>query len=85
MSSIAPTIVPHLWCDKEAVGAAEFHVSVFPDWRITNVARLEHAPSGGETTRERVTDSFLTMGKIDTAALEHAADPASGDDDGASR
>ena len=47
MSSIAPTIVPHLWFDKEAVEAAEFYVSVFPDSRITNVTRLEHAPSGG--------------------------------------
>ena len=67
MSSIAPTVVPHLWFDNEAVEAAEFHVSVFPDSRITNVTRLEHAPSGG----------------VDIAALERAADPASRDDGGA--
>jgi predicted 3-demethylubiquinone-9 3-methyltransferase (glyoxalase superfamily) len=42
----APAITPHLWFDKEAVEAAEFYVSVFPDSRIDAVDRIEGTPSG---------------------------------------
>lgn len=39
-------IVPHIWFDKEAVTAAEFYVSVFPDSRITSTTVLRDTPSG---------------------------------------
>lgn len=39
-------IIPHLWFDKEAVEAAEFYTSVFPDSRITNITVLHDTPSG---------------------------------------
>lgn len=40
-------IVPHLWFVKEAVEAAEFYVSVFPDSRIDHVTNLPaDTPSG---------------------------------------
>ncbi len=39
-------IVPHLWFDKEAVEAAEFYASVFPESRVTSVTTLEGTPSG---------------------------------------
>lgn len=39
-------IIPHLWYDKEAKGAAEFYVSLFPDSGITNVTTLHGTPSG---------------------------------------
>ncbi len=32
-----PAIIPNLWFDTEAVEAAEFYVSIFPNSRITNV------------------------------------------------
>ncbi|TAL18159.1 VOC family protein [bacterium] len=44
--SLSLKITPHLWYDKEAVEAAEFYVSVFPDSRITNVTTLRDTPSG---------------------------------------
>lgn len=46
---IAPgsKIVPHLWYVKEAVEAAEFYVSIFPDSRIDHVTPLAaDTPSG---------------------------------------
>ena len=46
---IAPghRIVPHLWYVKEAVEAAEFYVSIFPDSRIDHVTQLPaDTPSG---------------------------------------
>lgn len=40
-------IVPHLWFVKEAVEAAEFYVSIFPDSRIDHVTQLPaESPSG---------------------------------------
>lgn len=39
-------ITPHLWFDKQAVEAAEFYVSLFPESRIINVTRLTNTPSG---------------------------------------
>ncbi len=39
-------IAPHLWFDKEAVEAAEFYVSTFPNSRITNVTTIYDTPSG---------------------------------------
>lgn len=39
-------ITPHLWFDKEAIEAAEFYCSVFPDTRITGKAILNDTPSG---------------------------------------
>lgn len=40
-------IVPHLWYVKEAVEAAEFYVSIFPDSRIDHVTQIPaETPSG---------------------------------------
>jgi predicted 3-demethylubiquinone-9 3-methyltransferase (glyoxalase superfamily) len=39
-------ITPHLWFDREAVEAAEFYVSVFPDSQVTDVTTLPDTPSG---------------------------------------
>ncbi|GHE90145.1 putative 3-demethylubiquinone-9 3-methyltransferase [Streptomyces longispororuber] len=33
-----PTITPSLWFDNQALEAAEFYVSVFPDSKVTNVS-----------------------------------------------
>jgi predicted 3-demethylubiquinone-9 3-methyltransferase (glyoxalase superfamily) len=41
-----PSIVPHLWFDKEAREAAEFYCSVFPDSQVSNVTTLTDTPSG---------------------------------------
>lgn len=39
-------IVPHLWFDKEAVAAAQYYVSIFPDSQITGTTLLRDTPSG---------------------------------------
>jgi predicted 3-demethylubiquinone-9 3-methyltransferase (glyoxalase superfamily) len=39
-------ITPHLWFDKEAVEAAEFYSSAFPNSTVTNVSTLHDTPSG---------------------------------------
>lgn len=39
-------IVPNLWFDTEALPAAEFYVSVFPDSRVASVSRYTEAGPG---------------------------------------
>ena len=39
-------ITPHLWFDAQAVEAAEFYISVFPDSAIETVTKLRNTPSG---------------------------------------
>jgi predicted 3-demethylubiquinone-9 3-methyltransferase (glyoxalase superfamily) len=39
-------ITPHLWFDREAVEAAEFYTSVFPDSQVTSKTTLHDTPSG---------------------------------------
>ena len=38
-----PTITPNLWFDTEALEAAEFYTSVFPNSEITNVSHYTDA------------------------------------------
>jgi predicted 3-demethylubiquinone-9 3-methyltransferase (glyoxalase superfamily) len=45
-----PTIVPNLWFEGNAVEAAEFYVSVFPNSRITSVIDYTAANPGLEGT-----------------------------------
>jgi len=40
------SIVPHLWYDKEALEAAEFYASVFPESIVTNITTVKDTPSG---------------------------------------
>lgn len=39
-------ITPHLWFDTQAVEAAEFYSTVFPDSRVTTVTQIHDTPSG---------------------------------------
>ena len=39
-------IIPHLWYDKEAIKAAEFYISIFPDSKIINISSIHDTPSG---------------------------------------
>jgi predicted 3-demethylubiquinone-9 3-methyltransferase (glyoxalase superfamily) len=39
-------ITPHLWFDTEAVEAANFYASTFPDSAVTNVTTIHDTPSG---------------------------------------
>lgn len=39
-------ITPHLWYDTEAVEAARFYTSTFPDSEITDTTTLRNTPSG---------------------------------------
>lgn len=39
-------ITPYLWFDTQAVEAAEFYTSVFPDSAIESVTKLRNTPSG---------------------------------------
>jgi predicted 3-demethylubiquinone-9 3-methyltransferase (glyoxalase superfamily) len=43
-----PTITPNLWFDDNALEAAEFYVSVFPNSRITKVLHYTAAGPGAE-------------------------------------
>jgi len=43
---MAQKIIPHLWFDTQAVEAAEFYSSVFPDSEITNKTVMKNTPSG---------------------------------------
>ncbi len=39
-------IIPHLWFDKEAIEAAEFYASTFPNSKIKRTSKLYDTPSG---------------------------------------
>lgn len=39
-------IVPNLWFDREALDAARFYTSIFPEGRITSAVTLHDTPSG---------------------------------------
>jgi len=39
-------IIPHLWYDKEAVEAANFYTSIFPNSSVTNTTVIKDTPSG---------------------------------------
>lgn len=46
MKTTTQRIVPHLWYDKEAIEAAEFYASIFPDSQINYTTTLPDTPSG---------------------------------------
>lgn len=46
MTTTKQKITPHLWFDKEAVEAAEFYTSIFPDSKVTHITTLHNTPSG---------------------------------------
>jgi predicted 3-demethylubiquinone-9 3-methyltransferase (glyoxalase superfamily) len=51
MANLKHKITPHLWYDKEAVEAAKFYTSVFPDSKILHSVTLHDTPSpSGDTT-----------------------------------
>lgn len=39
-------IIPHLWFDKEAVEAAAFYTSIFPESKVTHTSKITNTPSG---------------------------------------
>lgn len=39
-------ITPHLWYDKEAIEAATFYTSIFPNSKITHTSKITGTPSG---------------------------------------
>ena len=45
-----PRIIPHLWFDKEALEAAEFYTSLFPQSRTLHVGTIHDTPSGDTDT-----------------------------------
>ena len=57
---MAQTIIPHLWFDSEAVEAAQFYASVFPNSKVLATTTLPTAPSG-ESGEVDIVD-FLVMG-----------------------
>ncbi|MCS6825105.1 MAG: VOC family protein [Caldilinea sp.] len=44
--TITHKITPHLWFDREAVEAAQFYISIFPNSRLDYVTVLRDTPSG---------------------------------------
>ncbi|OIK12072.1 hypothetical protein BIV60_16995 [Bacillus sp. MUM 116] len=46
MKNLNQKIVPHLWYDKEAIEAAEFYASIFPDSKIIDITTIHDTPSG---------------------------------------
>ena len=55
-----PRITPFLWFTREAEEAAAFYTAIFPNSRITDVARYqgEAAPEGGPQTGDVLTVAF---------------------------
>ena len=49
-----PTITPHLWFDKQAIEAAEFYCSIFPDSRILGTATFENTGPNLDMTVSQV-------------------------------
>jgi predicted 3-demethylubiquinone-9 3-methyltransferase (glyoxalase superfamily) len=61
-----PKITSCLWFDMKAEEAAEFYVSIFPNSKITNVARSPtDTPEGGATAGQVLTVAFELDGKPD--------------------
>ena len=59
-----PRITPNLWFDTEALEAAEFYVSVFPNSEITAIT---HYPDDAPTPGGVLTVTFLLDGQEHTA------------------
>lgn len=60
-----PGIVPNLWFDTEAVAAAEFYTSIFPNSRIVNTTRYDE--SGRREAGMVMTVDFVLNGQPFTA------------------
>jgi len=46
MTTSRQKIIPHLWFDNEAIEAAHFYCSVFPDSAVTSITTLHNTPGG---------------------------------------
>ena len=42
----AQKVIPYLWYDKNALEAAEFYISIFPDSKLFSVGKIYDTPSG---------------------------------------
>ena len=58
-----PTITPNLWFDGQAVEAAEFWTSIFPDSRIDRINRSPADYPGGGRKGDIVTVDFTLSGQ----------------------
>lgn len=54
-----PKITPFLWYDTQALDAANFYVSVFPNSKITTVS---HYPKSTEKVSKKPAGSVMTVG-----------------------
>ena len=60
---VSAKILPHLWFDKEAVEAAKFYASVFPDSHVDSVTTIPaETPSGPAGSVEVVEFTLATLG-----------------------
>ena len=63
MTTTKQKITPHLWYDKEAVEAAKFYTSIFPDLKVTHITTLYNTPSGSAdiVSFELLGQSFMAI------------------------
>lgn len=66
-----PTITPHLWFDNQAIEAAEFYCSTFPDSRILETQHFENTGPDGNETASTVTFEVLGQRVIGLNAGPH--------------
>ena len=71
-SNMPTKIVPHLWYTKQAVEAAKFYATVFPDSRVDRVTALPaESPSGPEGSVDVVEFTLLGQSFMAISAGPH--------------